>query len=159
MRNLLQGRGGLVAKLALLCLLALTLLPSGCSQGGTLECEIHYKYVTGMKGPLYFIIVTNQPSDSQPSIVFDPTAEEEIKAALPSAGNLVVDDSSATLIETFYTNVFYTVSVHVMSGNDYRYYQSCRTSREIFNGLTMGARMKVDTEPSDVGPKITGIVE
>ena len=159
MRNLLQGRGGLVAKLALLCLLALTLLPSGCSQGGTLECEIHYKYVTGMKGPLYFIIVTNQPSDSQPSIVFDSTAEEEIKAALPSAGNLVVNDSSATLIETFYTNVFYTVSIHVISGNDYKYYQSCRNTREIFNELTMGARIEVETEPSDVGPKITRIVE
>jgi len=159
MRDFLRSRGGLITKLALLCLLALSVLPLGCSQGGILECEIHYKYVTGMKDRLYFIIVTNEPSDSQPSIVFDPTAEEEIKAVLPSAGNLVVDDSSATLIETFYTNVFYTVSIHVMSGNDYKYYQSCRTTREIFNELTMGARMKVETEPSDVGPKIVSIVE
>ena len=159
MRDFLRSRRGLVAKVLLLSLILLSVLPSGCSQGGTLECEIHYKYVTGMKDRLYFIIVTNQPSDSQPSIVFDPTAEDEIKAALPSAGNLVVDDSSATLIETFYTDVYYTVSIHVMSGNEYKYYLSCRTTREIFNRLTMGARMKVETEPSDVGPKIVKIVE
>jgi hypothetical protein len=151
-----------MAKALLLSLILLSVLPSGCTQGGILECKIHYKYVTGMKDRLYFIIVTNQPSDSQPSIVFDPTAEEEIKAALaalPSAGDLVVDDSSAALIEAFYTNVFYTVSIDVMSGNNHKYYQSCRTSREIFNELTIGARIKVETEPSDVGPKITRIVE
>jgi hypothetical protein len=159
MRNSLQGRVGLIAKLLLLSLMVLSVLPSGCSQGGILECEVHYKYVTGMKDLLYFIIVTNEPTDSQPSIVFDPTAEEEIKGSLPSAGNLVVDDSSATLIETSYTDVYYTVSIHVMSGNDYKYYLSCRTTREIFNDLTMGARMKVETEPSDVGPKIVRIVE
>jgi hypothetical protein len=159
MRDFVSRRRGLIVKVLVLSLMLLSVLPSSCSQGGILDCEIHYKYVTGMKDRLYFIIVTNQPSDSQPSIVFDPTAEDEIKASLPSEGNLVVDDSSATLIETFYTNVFYTVSVHVMSGNDYKYYKSCRTTREIFNELTMGARMKVETEPSDVGPKITRIVE
>lgn len=159
MRSLLQGRGGLIAKLLLLSLMVLSLLPLGCSQGGILECEIHYKNVAGMKDLLYFIIVTNEPSDSQPSIVFDPTAEEEIKAALPSAGNLVVDDSSAALIDTFYENVYYTVSIRVMSGNDYKYYQSCRTTREIFNEMTIGTRMKVETEPSDVGPEIVRIVE
>jgi hypothetical protein len=159
MRDFLRRRRGLIIKALVLSLMVLAVLPSGCSQGGILECEIHYKYVTGMKDRLYFIIVTNQPSDSQPSIVFDPTAEDEIKASLPSEGNLVVDDSSATLIETFYTNVFYTVSIDVMSGNNHKYYQSCRTTREIFNELTMGARMKVETEPSDVGPKITRIVE
>jgi hypothetical protein len=159
MRSFQQGRGGLLTKFLLLSLMVLGVLPSGCSQGGILECEIHYKYVTGMKDRLYSIIVTNEPADSQPSIVFDPTAEEEIKESLPSAGNLVVDDSSATLIETLYTNVFYTVSIRVMSGNDYKYYQSCRTSREIFNELLMGTRMKVEMEPSDVGPKIVRIVE
>jgi hypothetical protein len=159
MRSYLQDRGSLIAKLLFLLLMVLGVLPSGCSQGGTLECEVHYKYVTGMKDRLYFIIVTNEPTGSPPSIVFDPTAEEEIKGSLPSAGNLVVDDSSARLIETLYTNVFYTVSIRVMSGNDYKYYQSCRTSREIFNELLMGTRMKVETEPSDVGPKIVRIVE
>ena len=159
MHSFLQGRGGLIAKLLLLSLLVLGVLPSGCSQGGVLDCEIHYKLVTGMKDRLFFIIVTNQPSDSEPSIVFDPAAEEEIKESLPSAGNLEVDDSSSALIETLYTNVFYVVSIHVMSGNDYKYYQSCRTTREIFNELTMGARMKVESEPSDVGPKIVRIVE
>lgn len=147
-----------MALVLVLSLVLLSVLPSGCSQGGIVDCEIHYKYVTGMKDRLYFIIVTNEPTGSPPSIVFDPTAEEEIKASLPSAGNLVVDDSSSRLIETFYTNVFYTVSVHVMSGNDFKYYQSCRTTREIFNELLMGTRMKVETEPSDVGLKIVGIV-
>jgi hypothetical protein len=146
-----------MAKALLLSLILLSVLPSGCTQGGILECKIHYKYVTGMKDRLYFIIVTNNPTE--PSIEFDPTAEEEIRAALPSAGDLVVDDSSAALIEAFYTNVFYTVSIDVMSGNNHKYYQSCRTSREIFNELTIGARIKVETEPSDVGPKITRIVE
>jgi len=71
----------------------------------------------------------------------------------------VVDNSSEMQIERFYTRVYYVVSIHVMSGNKYKLYEACRTSREIFNELPMGARVKVETQHSDIGPSIIRIVE
>ena len=137
-------------------------MPSGCSQGGIVEGEVHYKIVTGMKDLLYVVIVTNAPTDGAPSItVGDEVSEEAIKNCFrfPPEGDLVVDDSSVMQIEAFYTRVYYTVSIHVMSGNNYKYYEACRTSREIFNELQMGARVKVETQHSDLGPNIIRIVE
>jgi len=161
MSSLLRGRSGLVAKVALLCLLALSLLPSGCEQGGPVEGEVRYKYVTGMKGPLYFIIVRNEPADSQPSqpsIVFDKAADEAVRRCFPAAGNLVVDNSTEEQIEAFYDRLYYMVTLHITSGNHY-YNQAYRTEREIFNELQLGAKVKVDTEASDIGPKILSIVD
>jgi hypothetical protein len=160
MRSFLQGRVGLTAKLLLLSLAVLGILPSGCSQGGIVEGEVHYKIVTGMKDLLYVVIATNAPTDGAPSItVGDEVVEEEIKSCFPSEGNLVVDNSSEMQIERFYTRVYYVVSIHVTSGNNYKYYEACRTSREIFNELPMGARVKVETQHSDIGPSIIRIVE
>ncbi|MCX5673353.1 MAG: hypothetical protein NTU94_18715, partial [Planctomycetota bacterium] len=79
MRDFLRGRVGLIAKLLLLSLVVLSIPPSGCSQGGIAEGEVRYKMITGMKDVLYFIIVRNEPTDGEPSIVFNADAEEEIK--------------------------------------------------------------------------------
>jgi hypothetical protein len=158
MGNLLQGRGGLVAKLALLCLLALGLVPTGCSQGGEVEGEVRYKYVTGMQDRLYFIIVRNEPADGQPSIVFDKEADEAVRQCFPAAGNLVVDNSTAEQIEAFYDRLYYMVSIYISSGSHY-YYQAFRTEREVFNEMQLGNSVRVDTEASDIGPKILRIVE
>ena len=160
MRNFLQGRVGLIAKLLLLSLMVLSVLPSGCSQGGIVEGEVHYKMITGMKVPLYFIIVRNEPTDGEPSIVFDKAAEEEIKTCFPSTstGNLTVDNSTEKQIEAFYTRIDYIVSIQLMSGERDKYYQAFRADREDFNKMTVGSRVRVDTIPSSEGPRIVGIV-
>ena len=158
MRDFLRGRGGLVAKLVLLCLVALSLLPLGCSQGGTVAGEVRYKMITGMKVPLYFIIVRNEPTDGQPSIVVDTAAEEELKGCFPLAGNLMVDNSTEKQIEAFYTRIDYIVSIQLMSGERDKYYQAFRADREDFNKLTVGSRVRVDTIPSSEGPRIVRIV-
>ena len=158
MRDFLQGRGGLIAKLLLLCLVVLGVLPSGCSQGGRAEGEVRYKMITGMKVPLYFIIVRNEPTDGQPSIIFDTAAEEEIKQCFPSTGNLMVDNSTEKQIEAFYTRIDYMVTLQLMSGERDEYYQAFRADREDFNKLTVGSRVKVDTIPSSEGPRIVRIV-
>lgn len=147
-----------MAKLALLCLLALGLLPFGCEQGGPVGGEVRYKYLTGMQDRLYFIIVRNEPADGQPSIVFDKTVDETIRQCFPAAGNLVIDDAAQEQIEAFYDHLYYMVSIHVTSGSR-RYDQAFRTEREIFNKLQMGATVKVETEASDIGPKILRIIE
>lgn len=158
MRDFLHGRSGLAVKLAFLCLLAVGLLPSSCAQGGPVEGEVQYKYVTGMQGRLYFIIVRNVPTDGQPSIVFDKEADEAIRRCFPAAGNLVVDNATEEQIEEFYDRLYYMVTIHITSGSHY-YNQAYRTEREIFNELQIGAKVKVDTEASDIGPKILRIVE
>jgi hypothetical protein len=158
MGNLLQGRGSPIAKLVLLCLLALSLLPVSCAQGGEVEGEVLYKYVTGMQDRRYFVIVLNEPTDDQPSIVFDESASEEIKQCFPAAGNLAVDNATEDQIEEFYDRLYYVVTIHISSGSHY-YNQAYRTEREIFNQLQLGARVKVETEASDIGPKILQIVE
>jgi len=158
MRDFLRGRGSLIAKLALLCLVALSLLPLGCSQGGTVAGEVHYKMITGMKVPLYFIIVRNEPTDGEPSIVFDRAAEEEIKGCFQLAGNLMVDNSTEKQIEAFYTRIDYIVSIQLMSGERDKYYQAFRADREDFNKMTVGSRVRVDTIPSSEGPMIVRIV-
>ena len=147
-----------MAKLALLCLLALSLVPTGCAQGGPVEGEVQYKYVTGMQDRLYFIIVRNEPADGQPSIVFDKTVNEAIRQCFPAAGNLVVDNSTEEQIEAFYDRLYYVVTLHITSGSHY-YNQAYRTDREIFNEMQIGAKVKVDTEASDIGPRILRIVE
>jgi hypothetical protein len=160
MRDFLRGRGGLIAKLSLLCLVALSLLPLGCSQGGTVAGEVRYKMITGMKVPLYFIIVRNEPTDGEPSIVFDKAAEEEIKTCFPSTstGNLTVDNSTEKQIEAFYTRIDYIVSIQLMSGERDKYYQAFRADREDFNKMAVGSRVRVDTIPSSEGPRIVRIV-
>jgi hypothetical protein len=158
MRNLLQRRGGLIAILALLCLLALSLLPLGCAQGGEVTGEVRYKYVTGMQDRSYFIIVRNEPADGPPSIVFDKEADEAVRRCFPATGSLVVDNATEKQIEAFYDRLYYVVSVYISSGSHY-YYQAFRTEREIFNELEFGTAVKVDTEASDIGPKILSIVE
>ena len=147
-----------MAKLALLCLLALALVPTGCSQGGPVEGEVQYKYVTGMQDRRYFIIVRNEPADGQPSIVFHETAEEAVKLCFPAEGNLVVDNATEEQIEAFYDRLYYMVTLHISSGSHY-YNQAYRTDRDIFNELQLGAKVKVDTEASDIGPKILSIVD
>ena len=158
MSSLLRGRSGLIAKLALLCLLALSLVPTGCTQGGEVEGEVRYKYVTGMQDRGYFIIVRNEPADSQPSIVLDEAADEAVRRCFPAAGNLVVDNATEEQIEAFYDRLYYVVTLHITSGNHY-YNQAYRTEREIFNEMQLGDSVKVDTEASDIGPKILRIVE
>jgi hypothetical protein len=146
-------------KLALLCLLALSLLPlGGCSQGGVVEGEVRSKYVTGMQDRAYFIIVRNEPADGPPSIVFDKEADGAVRRCFPAAGSLVVDNATEEQIEAFYDRLYYVVSVYISSGSHY-YYQAFRTEREIFNELEFGSAVKVDTEASDIGPKITRIAQ
>jgi hypothetical protein len=162
MRGLLQGRVGLIAKLLLLCLMALSLLPLSCSQGGRVEGVVHYKTVSGMKDRVYTILVTNEPTDTDgepsiPSIVVH-VEESDIRRCFRSEGDLVVDNSTEKIIEEFYTRVDYVVSLHIMSGNEYTYYQACRADREDFNQLKVGSIVTVDTIPSSEGPRITGIV-
>jgi len=136
----------------------LGVLPSGCSQGGIEEGEVRYKMVTGMKDVQYFIIVRNEPADGQPSIVFNADTEEEIKNCFSSTGNLTVDNSTEKQIEAFYTRIDYMVSIQLMSGEKDDYWQAFRADREDFNKLTIGSRVKVDTLPSDEGPRILGIL-
>ncbi len=147
-----------MAKLLLLSIVVLGVLPSGCSQGGIVEGEVRYKMVTGMKERLYFIIVRNEPTDGEPSIVFNAVAEQEIRDCFPSAGDLVVDNTSEKQIEAFYTRIDYIVTLHLMSGEKDEYYQAFRADRGDFNKLTIGSRVKVDTLPSSEGPRIVGIV-
>jgi hypothetical protein len=159
MRNLLRGRGGLITKVALLCLFALSLLPlGGCSQGGVVEGEVLYKYVTGMQDRRYFIIVLNGPTDGQPSIVFDKSASEEIRQCFPPAGELMVNNAAEDQIESLYDHLYYVVTIHITSGSHY-YNQAYRTEREIFNEMQLRDRVKVNTEASDIGPKILSIAE
>ncbi len=150
--------GGLPVKLALLCLAALSLLPCGCSQGGPVAGEVTYKAVGGMQDRRWFIIVRNEPADGQLLIRFDPTAEDAIRQCFPAQGDLVVDDTALEHIEASYGRISYTVTLHLMSGEEYEYYQACRAERDIFNQLRVGDRVEVDTEPSDVGPLITAII-
>ena len=156
MCGLLQGRSRLIAKLLLLCLMALSLLPLGCSQGGIVEGEVHYKMVTGMKDRVYVILVVNEPTDGEPSIVVN--VEEEIRNCFPSEGNLVVDNNTEKVIEGFYTRIDYIVSLDLVGGEEHIYYQAYRADREDFNRLTVGSKVKVNTEPSDTGPRIISIV-
>lgn len=158
MRDFMQRRGGLVTRVALLCLLALSLLQLGCSQGGIVEGQVQYKYITGMQDRRYFIIVRNDPSDGQPAIVFDKYAPAEVRQCFPAAGNIQVDNATESQIEAFYDRIYYIVTIHITSGS-HRYYQAYRTEREIFNQMQLGSTVKVDTEPSDIGPKILSIVE
>jgi hypothetical protein len=158
MRDFLRTIGGLMAKLTLLCIVAVSLLPTSCAQGGPVEGEVRYKYVTGMQDRLYFIIVRNEPSDGQPSIVLDKAADESIRQCFPAAGNLVVDNSTEERIEAFYDRLYYMVSIYISSGSHY-YYQAFRTEREDFNEMQLGDSVKVDTEASDIGPRILRIVE
>jgi hypothetical protein len=158
MRAPIKGGRGFAAKLVLLCLAALSLLPCGCSQGGIVEGEVTYKMVNGMQDRRWFIIVRNVPAEGQPSIVFDSTVEDGIRQCFPAAGDLVVDDPSLQRIDASYDQISYTVTLHLMSGEEYEYYQACRAERDIFNQLQVGDRVRVDTEPSDVGPLITAIV-
>jgi len=157
-RDLLQSRGRPIAKLMLLCLLALSLVPIGCTQGGIVEGEVRSKYVTGMQDRGYFIIVRNEPADGQPSIVFDTSATEEIRQCFPAAGDLVVDNVTEERIEASYDRLYYMVSIYISSGSHY-YYQAFRTEREDFNEMQLGDSVKVDTEASDIGPRILRIVE
>jgi hypothetical protein len=158
MRSLLHGRGGLITKLALLCLLALSLFPLSCSQGGPVEGEVQYKYVTGMQDRRYYIIVLNEPSDGQPSIVFDKDADEAVRKCFPSAGDLVVDNATEDQIEAFYDRLYYIVTLRITSGSHY-YNQAYHTEREVFNEMQLGDSVKVVTEASDIGPKILRLVE
>jgi hypothetical protein len=158
MRARIKGGPGLAAKLVLLCLAGLGLLPCGCSQGGMEEGEVCYKMVNGMQDRRWFIIARNEAAGGQPRIVFDSTVEVGIRQCFPAAGDLVVDDAALERIDAAYDSLSYTVTLHLMSGEDYRYYQACRAERDIFNQLQVGDRVKVDTEPSDVGPLITAIV-
>ncbi len=157
MRTVVSGRG-LPAKLVLLCLAALSLLPCGCSQGGVVEGEVIAKMVNGMQDRRWFIIVRNEPAEGQPGIRFDPTVEEGLRQCFPAAGDLVVDDAALEQIDASYDSISYTVTLHLMSGEEYQYCQACRAERDIFNQLRFGDRVKVDTEPSDVGPLITAIM-
>ena len=160
MRNLLQGKGGPIIKLALLCLLALSLLPlGGCSQGGVVEGEVRYKYVTGMQDRRYFIIILNGPSDDQPPLVFDPSASDAIKNCFKESDtNLVVDNTTEEQLKALYKRLYYMVSIHITSGSHY-YDQSFHAERATFNEMQLGTTVKVDTEASDIGPKILRIVE
>jgi hypothetical protein len=158
MRSLPQGRVGLITKLAFLCLLALSLLPTGCAQGGVVKGEVQYKYVTGMQDVRYFIIAINEPSDGQPSIALDKDTPEAVSERFPAAGNLEVDNATLEQIEAFYDRLYYVVTLHITSGSHY-YNQAYRTEREIFNEMQLGDTVKVDTEASDIGPKILGFVE
>jgi hypothetical protein len=158
MRNLLQGSGSILAKLALLGLLALSLLQFGCVQGGEVSGEVRYKYVTGMQDRRYFIIVRNEPADGQPSIVLDKEAAAAIRQCFAAAGNLAVDNATEEQIEAFYDHLYYVVTIHITSGSHY-YNQAYRTEREIFNEMQLGEKVKVDTEASDIGPKILRIME
>lgn len=147
-----------MAKLALLLLAAASLLPFGCSQGGIVEGEVVHKTVNGMQDRRWFIIVRNEPLDGQLRIVFDPTVEEGIRQCFPVVGDLVVDDPALERINASYDRISYVVTLHLVSGEDYTYYQACRAERDTFNQLRVGDRVKVDTEPSDVGPAILAIV-
>ena len=160
MRNLLQVRGSLIAKLAFMCLLALSLLPlGGCSQGGVVEGEVRYKYVTGMQDRRYFIIILNGPSDDQPPLVFDPSASDAIKNCFKESDtNLVVDNTTEEQLKALYKRLYYMVSIHITSGSHY-YDQSFHAERATFNEMQLGTTVKVDTEASDIGPKILRIVE
>lgn len=159
MRDLLNGRVGLTAKLALLCLLALCLLPAGCAQGGEVEGKVCYKYVTGMQDRRYFIIIRNEPTDNQPSIVFDEYAPAEIRQCFqPPSGNLVVDNSTEQVIGVSYDRIYYIVTIHLTSGS-HHYYQAYRTPRDIFNEMQLNQVVKVDTEASNIGPKITAVIQ
>jgi hypothetical protein len=158
MRDFLQGRVGLIAKLLLLSLVVLSVLPSGCSQGGIAEGEVRYKMITGMKDVLYFIVVRNEPTDGEPSIVFNTDTEAAIKNCFQSTGDLMVDNSTEKQIEAFYTRIDYMVTIQLMSGEKDDYCQAFRADREDFNKLTIGSRVRVDTLPSSEGPRIVGIV-
>lgn len=150
----------MVRYLVLLCLGALALfLPAGCSQGGVVEGEVCYKMVTGMQDRRYFIIIRNEPTGGAPAIVFsDSGTEPAIKACFPAEGHLTVDDEALERMESCYSQVSYLVTLHLISGNEYTYHQACRVERDLFNQLDVGERVRVDTEPSDVGPLITRIV-
>ena len=154
----MRRRTGLAAKLALLCLAVLGSLFSSCSQGGVVEGEVRYKMVTGMQDRRYFIIVRSDPGNGPPGIVFEDTTEDIIRGCFPSTGDLVVDDATLGHIDALYDHICYMVTLHLLSGEQYTYYQACRTERDLFNQLKVGSRVKLDTEPSDVGPLITRIV-
>lgn len=158
MRAQIRGGRGLAAKLVLLCLAAIGLLPCGCSQGGIVEGEVVHKMVSGMQDRRWFIIARNESVDGQLRIVFDPAVEEAIRQSFPATGDLVVDDPALAQISAWYDSISYMVTLHLLSGDDYTYYQACRAERDVFNRLPMGDRVKVDTEPSDVGPLILAIV-
>ncbi|MBN2099473.1 MAG: hypothetical protein JW753_07755 [Dehalococcoidia bacterium] len=130
----------------------------GCTQGGVVEGEVRYKYVTGMQDRRYFIIVMNEPSDGQPSIVLDKEAPEAVRECFTAAGNLAVDNATEEQIEASYDHLYYVVTIHITSGSHY-YNQAYRTEREIFNEMQLGDSVKVDTEASDIGPKILRIME
>ncbi|MDM8000265.1 MAG: hypothetical protein QUS33_09760 [Dehalococcoidia bacterium] len=154
----MQRKGGLIVKLALMCLLAISFLPAGCSQGGLVEGEVRYKYVTGMQDRRYYIIVRNEPGDGLPSIILDKEAPAEVRQCFAPQGNLIVDNATEDQIEVFYDRLYYMVTLHITSGSHY-YNQAYRTERDIFNRMELGAKVKVDTEASDIGPRILRIIE
>jgi hypothetical protein len=115
--------------------------------------------VTGMQDRRYFIIILNGPSDDQPPLVFDPSASDAIKNCFKESDtNLVVDNTTEEQLKALYKRLYYMVSIHITSGSHY-YDQVFHAERATFNEMQLGATVKVDTEASDIGPKILRIVE
>jgi hypothetical protein len=145
-------------RLVLVCIMTLSLLWVGCSQKRTVEGVVYYKTVSGMKGLLFCSIARNGASDGVPFILVD-AEEQALKDWFPSEGDLVVDNSTEMRIDEFYTKVVYMVSIHVMTTDgEYRYYLAYNASRGIFNELQVGAKVKLETSPTDNGPTIVRIV-
>lgn len=160
MHNRFDCRSIVLRAALLLLIVILSLLPLGCQQGGTVEGVVYHKMVTGrIEERIYTIIVRNELTKNGDLSIVIGAEEEEIRACFPSEGNLVVDDMSERQIEAFYTRIDYNVSIHVMSGNRYKYYRGCRTDRETFNQLIVGTKVKLETKPTTKGPWIVSIIE
>jgi hypothetical protein len=125
----------LIVVAAILCLLVLVYTYIGRS---TAEGIVDHKAITGVKEDVSYTILMNRTSDVGPLILLKDEDYEEYFST--GDGNVVVSESLEREVKKEYSVVNYFVNVEV----DPEGYgtQPYRVSREIFNNIEVGNKVK-----------------
>lgn len=151
-----MAKGGLILKVlivvaAVLCLLVLVYTYIGRS---TAEGIVDHKAITGVKDDTSYTILMNRTSEVGPLILLKDEDFEEYFST--GDGNVVVSESVEREVKEEYSSVSYFVNVKV----DPEGYgtQPYRVSREIFNNMEVGTKVKFHWTGSTQLPEIVELL-
>ena len=133
-----MAKGGLALKVLIVVAAVLCLLVLAYSGRSTAEGIVDHKAITGVKDNTSYTILVNRTGDGEPLILLKDKDYEEYFST--GDGNVVVNESLEREVKREYSVVNYFVNVKV-DPEEYGT-QPYRASREIFNNIEVGTKVK-----------------
>jgi len=132
------AKRGLALKVLIVVMAVLCLLVLACSGRNTVEGIVDHKAVTSVKDNTSYTVLVNSIGDGEPWILLKDEDYEEYFST--GDENAVVSESLESEMKKEYSVVNYFVNVKVAAKEEGT--QPYRASREVFNNIEVGTKVK-----------------